>query len=169
MSDGAVEDVSPNVSRVESRTGRDYPRAPLVGVAAAVVQGEQILLIRRGREPMLGAWSLPGGALELGETTAEGVAREVLEETGVRVRPIEIVATLDRIVRDEEGRVRFHYVLVEWLCLPVEDTASPVCGDDAMEARWVPRGEMTSLAYNLGESTLDVIGKALKIAETMSQ
>ncbi len=85
-----------------------------MGVAAVVLRDENILLIRRGREPLLGAWSLPGGALELGETTSEGIVREVFEETGVRARPIEIVVTLDRIVRDEDGRVRFHYVLVEW-------------------------------------------------------
>lgn len=72
----------------EARTGREYPRAPIVGVAAVVVRGDELLLIRRGREPMLGAWSLPGGALELGETTAEGIVREIFEETGVRARPL---------------------------------------------------------------------------------
>jgi ADP-ribose pyrophosphatase YjhB (NUDIX family) len=94
----------------EARAGREYPRAPVVGVAAVVLHGDQVLLIRRGREPMLGAWSLPGGALELGETTAEGIAREVFEETGIRAQPLEIIKTLDRIVRDESGDVRFHYV-----------------------------------------------------------
>lgn len=114
---------------------------------------------------MLGAWSLPGGALELGETTAEGVAREVFEETGVRVRPVAIVATLDRIVRDDAGRVRFHYVLVEWMCL-AEDPSEIVCGDDAAEARWVKREEIFSGEYDLGASTLGVIEGALNLAET---
>ncbi|HEX2916882.1 MAG TPA: NUDIX domain-containing protein, partial [Edaphobacter sp.] len=101
-----------NESTKAVRSGREYPLAPIVGVAAVVLHQSHVLLIRRGREPLLGAWSLPGGALELGETTAEGIVREVFEETGVHIKPVEIVATLDRIVRDEEERVRFHYVLV---------------------------------------------------------
>jgi 8-oxo-dGTP diphosphatase len=148
-----------------TRVGREYPHTPIVGVAAVVLRDVDVLLIRRGREPMLGAWSLPGGALELGETTAEGVKREVFEETGVRVRPVEIVATLDRIVRDDDGRVRFHYVLVEWLCVAEGDSSELVCGDDAAEARWVGRGDIHSQEYDLGASTLDVIKRALQLAE----
>ena len=115
---------------------------------------------------MLGAWSLPGGALELGETTAAGVAREVFEETGVRVRPVEIVATLDRIHRDDDGRVQFHYVLVEWMCVAEDGASELVCGDDAAEARWVRREEIFSEEYDLGASTLSVIERALNLAET---
>ena len=150
-----------------TRVGREYPATPLVGVVGVVILGEDVLLIRRGREPMLGAWSLPGGLLEVGETTADGVAREVFEETGVPVRPVEIVATLDRIVRDDEGRVRFHYVLVEWLCLPQADWSGKLmCGDDAVAATWVGRDEIYSETYGLGEPTLAVIEKTLKLAET---
>jgi ADP-ribose pyrophosphatase YjhB (NUDIX family) len=152
----------------EVRAGREYARAPIVGVAAVVVFGDQILLIRRGREPMLGAWSLPGGALELGETTAEGVAREIFEETGARAQPIEIVATLDRIVRDEAGKVQFHYVLVEWLCV-ADGSCDLVCGDDAAEARWVTRDAIFSEEYDLGTTTLGVIERAIKIAETIER
>ena len=148
-----------------TRVGREYPRAPIVGVAAVVLRGKDVLLIRRGREPMLGAWSLPGGALELGETTAEGVEREVFEETGVRVRPVEIVVTLDRIVRDDSGRVQFHYVLVEWLCVAESDGSDLICGDDAAEARWIDRSRISSEEYDLGASTVDVIERALKLAE----
>ncbi|HTH52471.1 MAG TPA: NUDIX hydrolase [Edaphobacter sp.] len=155
------------MSENEVRSGREYPRAPIVGVAAVVVRGDEILLIRRGREPLLGAWSLPGGALELGETTAEGVVREIFEETGVRARAVEIVVTLDRIVRDSDGRVRYHYVLVEWLCrVEGEEACSPVCGDDAMEARWVSREQIFSADYDLGTATLDVIERALRLAGT---
>lgn len=154
----------------DARVTREYPSAPLVGVAAVVVWGDQILLVKRGREPLRGMWSLPGGLLELGETTTEGVAREVLEETGVRVRPVEIVATVDRIVRDEDGRVRYHYVLVEWLCVPeTEKQCEPVCGDDAEAAVWVKRGEISSATFGLGEPTLGVIERALKFAETMER
>jgi 8-oxo-dGTP diphosphatase len=152
----------------EARVGREYPHAPIVGVAGVVLWRGDVLLIRRGREPMLGIWSLPGGALELGETTAQGVAREIVEETGVCVRPVEIITTLDRIIRDGEGRVRYHYVLVEWLCL-TEGSADLVCGDDATEARWVSRGEIFSPEYSLGASTLSVIERAWKLAEMGTQ
>jgi 8-oxo-dGTP diphosphatase len=152
------------------RVVREYPVAPLVGVAGVVVRGGDVLLIQRGREPMLGAWSLPGGLLEVGETTAEGVVREVFEETSVRVRPVEIVATLDRIVPDDAGRVRHHYVLVEWLCIPLErGLREPVCGDDASAAIWIEQGEIYSETYGLVEPTLGVIEKALKLAETIKR
>ena len=160
---------------------REYPAVPIVGVAGVVVRDGQVLLIRRGREPMLGRWGLPGGVLEVGETMADGVAREVLEETGIQVRPLEIVATLDRIVRDEVGRVRFHYVLVDWLCT-VEmgsDGASPLAGDDAAQAIWAEGGEIgIGLgdqgsapggvgAYGLEAATLRVIEDGLRRAEGM--
>ncbi|WP_222597556.1 NUDIX hydrolase [Edaphobacter albus] len=152
------------------RSGREYPQAPIVGVAAVVVCGETILLVRRGREPMRGTWSLPGGALELGETTAEGIVREVCEEAGVQVRPVEVITALDRIIRDEAGRVRFHYVLVEWLCL-VEEKILPelLCGDDAIEARWIPYNEASLAEYDLGTDTLDVIEQGWKLAETKAR
>jgi len=119
---------------------------------------------------MLGAWSLPGGVLEVGETTAEGVAREVWEETGLRVRPVEMIATLDRIIRDDVGRVRFHYVLIEWLCVVGEEPGVElVCGDDATDAVWVARSEIYSETYGLTEPTLGVIEKALKLAETIER
>lgn len=141
----------------------------MVGVAAAVLCGDEILLVRRGREPLRGMWSLPGGLLELGETTAEGIAREVLEETGVRVMPVEIITTIDRILRDESGRIRYHYVLVEWLCVAEKDSKGPVCGDDADEALWVRRDEISSRRFGLGELTLSVIERGLKLAEKMER
>ncbi len=148
----------------EVRAGREYPSAPIVGVAAVVLRGEDVLLIRRGHEPMLGRWSLPGGALELGETTADGVVREVFEETGLVVRPIEIIATLDRIVRDDHGSVRYHYVLVEWLCRNEDIAVDPSCGDDAVEARWVGSRGIFAPEYDLEESTLNVIERAFELA-----
>jgi 8-oxo-dGTP diphosphatase len=149
-----------------ARTGREYPAAPMVGVAGVVVRDGDVLLVRRGREPMLGAWSLPGGVLEVGETTGEGVVREIFEETGLRVRPVEMIATLDRIVRDEAGRVQYHYVLVEWLCVPeVDFSGELVCGDDAAAAEWVSHGEIYSDTYGLREPTLGVIERALKLVE----
>ena len=138
---------------------REYPERPIAGVAGVVLRGDAVLLIQRGREPMRGAWSLPGGALELGETTAEGVVREVWEETGVRVRPVSIVATLDRIVRNPAGAVQFHYVLVDWCCVPIDPEAViPACGDDALDARWILPPALPS--YDLSEITLSVIERA---------
>jgi len=142
----------------------------MVGVAAAVVWDRKILLVRRGREPLKGAWSLPGGLLELGETTAEGIVREVAEETGLRVRPVEVVATIDRIHRDEAGRVQYHYVLVEWLCVPADGQACGLrCGDDADEAVWVAEDDISSAVFGLEEPTLGVIDRALRHAETMKR
>ena len=87
---------------------REYPEAPIPGVAAVVLD-DGVLLVRRGREPARGRWGLPGGVVELGERAEEAVVREVLEETGIEVEPLKLVAVYDSIVRDEEGRVRFHY------------------------------------------------------------
>ncbi len=142
---------------------RQYPERPIVGVGAVVLKDEKVLLIRRGREPMLGRWSLPGGALELGETLNEAAAREVLEETGLRVQPRAMVATLDRVVRDAAGRVQYHYVLVDWWC-EVGGTAEPVAGDDADAARWVRLAEMEDAEYALEAVTLDVIRRAVLMA-----
>ena len=140
---------------------REYPSAPIVGVGAVVLRDGKILLIQRAREPMLGAWTLPGGALKVGETMAEGVAREVLEETGLRVSPREVIATLDRIVRDAASRVRFHYLLIDWICdCPESDSLDPCCGDDASAAEWVAPEEMDRLGVD--SVTRDVINRALR-------
>ena len=129
--------------------GREYPARPIVGVAGVVISGDRVLLIRRGRAPAIGAWSLPGGALKTGETLAQGVAREVREETGLGVEPVEIVATLDRIVRDAEGRTQFHYVLVDWLCLLSgahgESGREPQAAGDALEAAWIAIDQVAAL------------------------
>ncbi|HEX3438189.1 MAG TPA: NUDIX domain-containing protein, partial [Pseudacidobacterium sp.] len=91
---------------------REYPKAPIVGVGAIILQENKVLLIQRGKEPLKGEWSIPGGALELGETLRQGIQREVREETGLEVEPVQIVEVLDRIAHDDRGAVRFHYVLV---------------------------------------------------------
>lgn len=140
---------------------REYPEAPIAGVGAVVVSGgegsnPQVLLIRRGQEPLKGEWSLPGGAVELGETLEEAICREVLEETGLIVEPVEIVETFDRISRDSDGRMRYHYVLVDFLCRV--RGGSLACATDASEARWASRGELDGLT----PFTVEVIHKALR-------
>ncbi len=123
---------------------REYPAAPVVGIGAVILDGERVLLIRRGHEPMKGQWSIPGGALELGETLVEGVRREVREETGLEVEPLAMIEVFDRIARDAAGRVQFHYVLVDYLCRV--SGGELCCASDATEARWASRTELDGVA-----------------------
>ncbi len=127
-----------------------------------MLDGERVLLVRRGREPLKGEWSLPGGKLELGETLLEGVTREVLEETGLTVRPGAMVEVLDRIVRDEVARVRYHYVLIDFVCSVVGGRLA--AGSDADAALWVPRSELGR--YEIAPVTLVVIEKAFDLRDS---
>ena len=141
---------------------REYPEAPIVGVGAVVIDGTKVLLVRRGQEPLKGEWSLPGGALELGETLQQGIVREVLEETGLIVVPGGIIEILDRITPDEaSGRVRYHYVLIDFVC---HVTGGALCGaSDAEEVRWVERDQLQN-GYRLAPVTLVVIEKAFRLS-----
>jgi ADP-ribose pyrophosphatase YjhB (NUDIX family) len=145
---------------------REYPIAPLVSVGAVVVDEGRVLLVRRGREPLKGQWSLPGGLLEVGESLTAGVAREVLEETGLIVEPVELVELLDRIHRENE-KVRYHYVIADYLCRVAGGTLQAASDADAV--RWVERAEWNShSALKLDPVTVRVIevgwqrAKALK-------
>lgn len=101
---------------VDSDMRRDYPDRPIVGVGAVVFDGDQVILVRRGSPPSYGAWSLPGGAVEVGETLEEAVVREVAEEIALEVKAEDVVAVLERIFLDPAGKVQYHYVLVDFLC-----------------------------------------------------
>ena len=120
---------------------REFPVAPLVGVGAVVVEEGRVLLVRRGTEPLKGQWSLPGGLLELGESLTGGVVREVREETGLMVEPVELVELLDRIHREGE-RVRYHYVIADYLCRVMGGSLQAASDADAV--RWVERAEWNS-------------------------
>ena len=141
---------------------REFPEAPIVGVGAVVIDGTKVLLVRRGQEPLKGEWSLPGGALELGETLQQGVVREVLEETGLIVVPGGIIEILDRIIQDEASeRIRYHYVLIDFVC---RVTGGTLCSaSDAEEVRWVEYGQLQN-GYQLAPVTLAVIDKAFRVA-----
>ena len=136
---------------------REFPESPLVGVGAVVVQQGRVLLVRRASEPLKGQWSLPGGMLELGESLADGVIREVKEETGLVVEVLELIEVLDRIHR-EGGRVRYHYVIADYLCRVVGGVLQAATDADA--ARWVERAEWNShSALRLDPVTARVIEK----------
>jgi 8-oxo-dGTP diphosphatase len=140
---------------------REYPDDPLVGVGAVIIQDGRVLLIRRGKAPLLGEWSLPGGALECGETLREATIREAHEETGLVVETNELLGVYERLVRNEEGRVRYHYVLIDFLCRRVGGDLQ--AGSDATDARWFAREELDAL--DLPGDTRDVIEKGLATRE----
>jgi len=113
---------------------REYPDAPVAAVGVVVLNGDEVLLVRRGKEPRRGRWSLPGGAVELGETVRQAGQREIREECDVEVRATEVIEVLDAISPDGDGRVRFHYVLTELLAEYLGGT--PSAHSDALEVRW---------------------------------
>jgi 8-oxo-dGTP diphosphatase len=145
------------------RVRREYPEAPIIGVGAVVVHDNKVLLVRRGQAPLKGEWSLPGGAVELGETLQQGVVREVLEETGLQVVPIAIIEVLDRITRDEgTGRIQYHYVLVDFACRMTGGTLSG--GSDAEDARWVTLEQLQRQAeLQVAPVTMRVIEKGFRV------
>ena len=125
---------------------REYPDQPVAGVGGVVVRGHHVLLVKRAYPPRAGEWSLPGGRLELGESLADGVRREVREETGIEVEVGPLVEVFDRVHRDADGRVRYHFVIVDFLCWPIGGVLA--AGDDAADARWVPRDRVADLGVN---------------------
>ena len=102
---------------------REFPELPLVGVGAIIIEGDRVLLVKRAHPPIQGQWSIPGGVLEVGEMVREAAVREAREETGLVVEPGELLGVYDRILRDPEQRVQYHYVLIDFLCRPVGGTA----------------------------------------------
>lgn len=145
---------------------REFPTSPLIGVGAIVIDQCRVLLVRRAQEPMKGRWSIPGGLIELGESLRDGVIREVQEETGLLVEPIELIELLDRI--DQEGsRVRYHYVIADFLCCV--KSGSFAAGSDAAEACWALRADLGSDSpLQLDPVTLRVLEKAWQRAEILS-
>jgi ADP-ribose pyrophosphatase YjhB (NUDIX family) len=140
---------------------REYPESPLVGVGAVIVDNRdddhRVLLILRGQAPLLGEWSLPGGVLECGETLREAVVREAREETGLVVESSEMLGVYERVIRDDQGRVQYHYVLIDFLCRPLSGDLK--AGSDAEDVRWFTREELPAL--NLAYDANDVVRKGL--------
>jgi 8-oxo-dGTP diphosphatase len=141
---------------------RQYPERPIVGVGAVVLDGDRVVLVKRANEPLIGEWSLPGGAVDVGETLEEAIRREVREETGLDVEVGPIVDVLDRIRYDPDGRVKFHYVLVDFLCRPTGGELR--CASDAAEAVWADGPALKR--YDVAEATISVIDKGIARATT---
>lgn len=139
---------------------RQYPERPIVGVGAVILMDGKVVLIKRRYEPLKGEWSLPGGGVEIGETLEAAVAREMLEETGLQVEVGPVIEVFDRIMRDEEQRVRYHYVLIDYLCWPV--AGDLVAGSDVDDAVLVDPGSLEP--YNLTKKATAVIERAVQLA-----
>jgi ADP-ribose pyrophosphatase YjhB (NUDIX family) len=141
-----------------SEADRRYPKRPLVGVGALIFRRDRILMAQRGKDPLKGWWSLPGGALELGESLEAAVCREVLEETGLEVKPVKLFEVFERIIRDAAGAPEYHYVLIDYACRVVGGDLFP--GDDVSAVEWVRRRDLPGL--QITEGTLAVIEKAFE-------
>ena len=132
---------------------------PVVAVGAIIVDGTRVVIVKRGREPLKGRWSLPGGHVELGETLEAATCREAREETGLDVAIDRFVTVLDRISRDASGVVQYHFVLADYRCRVVGGTLR--AGDDADEVTWAEIDELTH--YGVAEATIDVIRMACDV------
>ena len=137
---------------------REFPELPLVGVGAIIIEGDRVLLVKRAHPPLQAQWSIPGGVLEVGELVREAAVREAREETGLIVEPGDLLGVYDRILRNEEQRVQYHYVLVDFLCRPVGGEL--YAASDAEEVRWFTREELPAL--KLADDTQDVIRKGFE-------
>ncbi len=137
---------------------RRYPRRPLVGVGAILLDGDRILMAQRGKQPLKGWWSLPGGALETGESLADAVRREVREETGLEIEPLGVLEIFERIIRDAEGVPEYHYVLIDYVCRITGGQLA--AGDDVCQVEWVRRRDLPK--RQITEGTLGVIEKAFR-------
>ena len=144
---------------------REYPEAPIAGVGVVVFKGDKVLLVRRGKEPSRGRWGLPGGAVELGETVAQAAEREVSEECGIEIEIRDVIEVIDRIIPDDDGQIRYHYILIDLLA--EHRRGDPTASSDAAEVRWVLEKELNQL--ELSQATSRVIRKGLRMAATEPQ
>jgi 8-oxo-dGTP diphosphatase len=136
---------------------REFPEHPIIGVGAIIIEDARVLLVKRAHPPIQGQWSIPGGALEIGELVREAAVREAREETGLIVEPGELLGVFDRVLRDPAQRVQYHYVLIDFLCHHIGGELQ--AASDALEVRWFTRDELPGLT--LPQDTHEVILKGL--------
>jgi 8-oxo-dGTP diphosphatase len=142
---------------------REFPETPLVGVGAIIIEDAHVVLVKRAHPPLQTEWSIPGGVLEVGELVREAAIREAREETGLTVEPGQLLGVYDRVLRDAEQHVQYHYVLIDFLCRRVAGDLA--AASDAAEVRWFSREELPAL--KLAEDTIDVICKGFaKLTDT---
>ena len=137
---------------------REFPEVPLVGVGAVIIEENRVVLVKRAHPPLQAQWSIPGGVLEVGELVREAAVREAREETRLIVEPGELLGVYDRVLRDPEQRVQYHYVLIDFLCRRVGGEI--LAGSDAAEVCWFTREGLTAL--NLAADTQDVIQRGFR-------
>jgi len=137
---------------------REFPEVPFVGVGAIIIEDARVVLVKRAHPPLQAEWSIPGGVLEVGELVREAAVREACEETGLIVEAGELLGVYDRVLRNAEKRVQYHYVLIDFLCRRISGELR--AGSDATEVRWFTRDELPGM--NLAQDTLEVIGKGFE-------
>jgi 8-oxo-dGTP diphosphatase len=138
---------------------REYPDRPLVGVGGVVIRDGRVLLIRRAGPPLQGEWSIPGGLLELGESLDQGVRRELAEETGLEVRVLDLIEVFERVFPDDDGRTKYHFVILDYLCEAVSGEAR--AASDVTDAAWAQEDELAS--YSLTPTATRVIKRAFEM------
>jgi 8-oxo-dGTP diphosphatase len=144
-------------------TTRQYPDRPIVAVGAIVVKDGRVLLARRGKEPSYGLWSVPGGAVDLGEGLRPATQREIREECGIEVDLTDVIEVVERMVRDESGRIQYHYVIVDYLARWASGELAP--SSEVLEARWVPPEDFPG--YEMTRGTAEVINRMLAAGRRM--
>lgn len=144
---------------------REYPERPIVGVGGVLISDGRALLIKRGHPPLQGEWSIPGGTIELGETLIEGVERELLEETAIQVRVVDLIEVFERVFRDDNGRTQYHFVILDYLCEPVSGEAR--AGSDVTDVAWVQEADLDR--YSVTPTATRVIRRAFEMAAARQQ
>jgi ADP-ribose pyrophosphatase YjhB (NUDIX family) len=146
-----------------AEAAREFPDAPRVAVGGVVLDGDRVLLVRRGQAPSVGRWSIPGGLVHVGERLEDAVVREIHEESGLHVRVLGLCGVIDRVIRGDDGAVRYHYVIIDYVSI-VEGGALRA-GDDAAEAHWVPFDEIGT--YDVTDGVADMVRRAFDLRPSL--